>query len=320
VYTTKITLGNGAYGYLSLVLQETLRAKCDQGTQAKLSSSVHSVLTYFRWLAADFTRRPTHIAEIIPTYKPDILGAQDAAAMGMGGVRFVTQHNGLIQPMLWRCPFPEAIEQHLVTFYNPGGGINNSELDLAASIAQHDICAQSFDVKEATIHNSSDNVATVWWQWKGAASFGVLMARLLRLQALHQCHYRYVLIFHYIDGEATTVADACIRLWHLSDAQVLAPLYPQSRPWMLCHLRKPIHCALRPALSTTTSIPDLQNSVPTPWTNIGLAGMHSAWSTISINMQDVGLQPLSKSDLPPPHLIPLPRRKMVTETRNWFKD
>jgi hypothetical protein len=157
----------GGEGLFS-VLQEALRAKCDQGTRVRLSSSVHLILSDFRWLAAYLTRRPTRISEIIPKEKPYTLGAQYDAARGNGGVHCVHQLNGLIQLMLWQCPFPEAIQQRLVTFYNPGGDINNSELELAASVAQHDIMNQSFDIREATIHNSSDNVATVWWQRKEA--------------------------------------------------------------------------------------------------------------------------------------------------------
>jgi hypothetical protein len=102
--------------------------------------------------------------------------------------------------MLWRCPFPSAVQQRLVSYDNPQGDINNSELELAASVAHHDVLAQAFDVREATVHNSSDNLATVWWQRKGATSSSGPAARLLRLQALHQRHYRYIPLFDYIGG------------------------------------------------------------------------------------------------------------------------
>jgi hypothetical protein len=118
----------GGKGLFS-VLQEAPRSKCAQGTRVKLSSVVYLVLADFRWLAEDLIRRPKHIAEITPKEKPDTLGAQDDAVMGMGGVHFDPQLNGLIQAILWRCPFPEAVQQRRVTFDNPGGDINNSELD-----------------------------------------------------------------------------------------------------------------------------------------------------------------------------------------------
>jgi hypothetical protein len=100
----------GGKGLFS-VLQEALRTKCDQGTRIRLSSAVHLILADFRWIAADLTCRPTSIAEIIPKYKPYTLGAQGAAATGMGGIHFVPHLNGTVQPMLWRCPFPNVIQQ-----------------------------------------------------------------------------------------------------------------------------------------------------------------------------------------------------------------
>jgi hypothetical protein len=68
---------------------------------------------------------------------------------------------------------------------------------------------------------------------------------------------------------------------------------------MLCHLRKPMRCALISALSMIASRPELQNNVPMPWTSIGLAGMHSAWPTISIPTFPPGkiLSPCSKSSV-----------------------
>jgi hypothetical protein len=178
----------GGKGLFS-VFQEALRTKCHQGSRVKLSSAVNQIVVDFRWLAQDLNRRPTRIAEIHPKTKPDTLGAQDAAETGMGDVHFVPQIDGTVQPMLWRCPFPSAVQQRLVSYDNPQGDINNSELEIAASVAQLDVLAHAFDVRKATVHNSSDNVATVWWQRKGATSSSGPTARLLRLQALQQCHY-----------------------------------------------------------------------------------------------------------------------------------
>jgi hypothetical protein len=89
----------GGKGLFS-VLQEALRTKCDHGSRVTLSSAVHHILENFRWLTQDLTRRPTRIADIIPKTKPDTLGAQDAAATGMGGVYFVPHLDGTVQPML----------------------------------------------------------------------------------------------------------------------------------------------------------------------------------------------------------------------------
>jgi hypothetical protein len=136
----------GGKGLFS-VLQEALRTKCDKGSIVKLSSAVHQILADFRWLAQDLNRRLTRITEIIPKTKPDTLGAQDAAVTGMGGVYFVPQLDGTVKTMLWRCPFTSAAQQRLVSYDNPQGDINSSELELAASVAQLDVLAQAFDFR-----------------------------------------------------------------------------------------------------------------------------------------------------------------------------
>jgi hypothetical protein len=207
-----------------------------------------------------------------------MLGAQDASAMGMGGVHFVPNEDGTVQPLLWRSPFPCAIQARMVSFDNPSGDINNSELELAASITHHDILAEQFDIREATIHNSSDNVTMIWWQRKRATSSKGPTPCLICLQSLHQRHYHYVILFNYIAGETNAMADTCSRLWYLSDDQLLAYFeltFPQNRPWQTCHLREPMLSALISALLTSASRLELQNSVPKQWTRIGHAGTSS---------------------------------------------
>jgi hypothetical protein len=159
----------GGRGLFS-VLQEVLKKRCDNGTQVRLTPIVHSVLQDFRWLATDMVRRPTRISELIPSRLPATLGAQDASGIGMGGDHFVTLPNGRVQPLLWRSKFDEQVQSQLVTFDSPGGTVSNSDLELAASVAQHDVLAQQVDVREATIHNLTDNTTTMYWQRKGATS------------------------------------------------------------------------------------------------------------------------------------------------------
>jgi hypothetical protein len=131
-------------------------------------------------------------------------------------------------------PLSSVIQECLVSFDNPAGDINNSDMELAASVVQHDILAQKFDIQESTIHNSSDKLATVWCQWKDSTSSSGPTARILRLQELHQLHYHHVPLFDCIAGKVNAMADACSRCWHLSDAQLLAYFkltFPQNRPW-----------------------------------------------------------------------------------------
>jgi hypothetical protein len=64
--------------------------------------------------------------------------------------------------------------------------VTNSEFELAASVAQLNVLAQYVEIHEHTVHNLSDNSATVAWQRKGASSTVGTVAYLLLLQALHQ--------------------------------------------------------------------------------------------------------------------------------------
>jgi hypothetical protein len=156
----------GGRGLFS-VLQEVLKKQCDNGTRVRLTPIVHSVLQDFRWLATDMVWRPTRIAELIPSRLPATLGTQYASGIGMGGVHFVPLPNGRVQPLLWRSKFDEHVQSQLVTFDNTGGTVSTSDLELAASVAQHDVLAQQVDVREATIHNLTDNTATMYWQRRG---------------------------------------------------------------------------------------------------------------------------------------------------------
>jgi hypothetical protein len=136
------------------MLQEVLRVRYDQGKHVRLSCEVHQVLAELRWLVSDLTQRPMRIAGIIPKEHPDTLGSQDYITMDMGGVHFVPHMADMVPPLLWRCPFPEDIPYWLVAFNNRIGDINNIELELTESVAQHDVLAQQFDIREVTIHNS----------------------------------------------------------------------------------------------------------------------------------------------------------------------
>jgi hypothetical protein len=121
----------------------------------------------------------------------------------MGGVHFVPLEDGTIEPLLWRAPFPDEIAKRLVSSDNPSGTITNSEMELAGGVAQLDVLAHQFDIRERTMHNSSENVATVWWQRKGAVLSSGPTSRLLRIHALHQRHFAMSLSMTTSQGRPT---------------------------------------------------------------------------------------------------------------------
>jgi hypothetical protein len=60
------------------------------------------------------------------------------------------------------CGFNEQVQRQLINFANQKGTITNSDLELAESVAQHEVIAQQVDVREATIHIFFDNMATMY--------------------------------------------------------------------------------------------------------------------------------------------------------------
>jgi hypothetical protein len=220
-------------------LKEALKHKTTSGHRVRLTRHTHAFLEDFRWLTDDVTSRPTSISKIVPDVDPSTCGACDASKLGMGGVHVVPTKQGIL-PLLWRTPWPQAIQEHLVSHENPTGDVTNSEFELAASVAQLDVLAQYVDIRQHTVHNLSDNSATVASQRKGASSTVGPVAYLLHLQALHQRHHRYVPLHDFIPGTMNLMSDRASRLLHLSDTDLL--LYfnshsPQTRPWHPCQLQ-----------------------------------------------------------------------------------
>ena len=272
----------GARGLFSS-LQEAFRQTDSTKRRLRLTATAHDFLQDFQWLARDLGSRPTQIAEVIPG-EPATLGASDASGEEMGGIHFVPAADGSMHPVVWRAQFPHAVQKSLVTYDNPTGQINNSDLELAGSIAHADVLAQHADVRELTTHNCCDNTAAVFWQRKGSTTSVGPAAHLLRLQALHQRHHRYVPLHDYIPGTANVMADLASRSQHLSDSQLLSRFdssFPQTRPWTLCRLRKPMLSALTCSLFKKRFAPESLLNEPQHTTTIGIGGMRSALKSAS---------------------------------------
>jgi hypothetical protein len=263
-------------------LQEAL--KTSDGNRVRLNSHAHAFLQYFHWLVEDVGSRPTAIDEIVPDGIPSTQGACDDSKKGLGGVHFVPLPNSDLKPILWRQAWPASVSAKLVSTDNPRGSVTNSDLELAATIAQFDVLAQTFDVRSHTVHNLSDNAATVAWQKKGAASTSGPVAYLLRLHALHQRHHRYIPLHDFIPGVANVLSDQCSRHFHITDTELLAHLnssFPQTMPWQIYHLRRETLSALILALSRKIPVLGSLINVPAQRMRIGAVGKSSAWRTTS---------------------------------------
>lgn len=267
----------GLRGLFSL-LQKALRQSTNKPTahRIKLSHEVHDFLANIWWIVSNLSIRPTRLCKIIPT-ELAIIGASDACPQGMGGV-FFTPHGDTHKCYLWQQPFPEAISQDIVSFANPTGKLTNSELELLATIAHHDILVQTADIRERTVFTLTDNMATQAWQSKGSATTTGPVAYLLRAQALHQRHHRYLPQLGHIKGKANQLADECSRLWHLTDDQLLTHFnshYPQMTSWQLCPLLPSTVSSLISALHKQRLAPELWLHTAKVTTTPGVFGSSS---------------------------------------------
>ena len=237
----------GSEGQFSL-LQAALREKKDN--RVRLNETTHHQLNTFVDLLAD-TDRPTYLEELVAG-DPHNIGACDAAKPGAGGVWFTEDD----QCLLWRLPFPEDIQQDLVSFKNPRGRITNSDLELAGTILQQDVLAEQVPIAGETTHNFCDNTPTVAWRTKGSATTTKVTASLLRYSALQRRRHRSKPMDEHISGDANRMGDDASRKWELSDPQLLTYFdrtYPQKRPWKLCHPTKQTSSAVMSLLCPTKS-------------------------------------------------------------------
>jgi hypothetical protein len=230
----------GLFGAMHLGL------KLADAHRVRITPYLRDHLSDFECLTLSIADRPTRIAEIVPDY-PSVIGAVDAAKVGMGGVLFAEDH----APCIWRAPFPEDIQERLVSFDNPHGDITNSDLEQAGVLAHSDVANTTFDLRERTLATLNDNTAAISRNKKGTISSDQAAAYLCRLESLHKRHHRYFHEVSHIKGDANTMADTVSRSMHISDDDLLTLFdtkFPQAKPWRMCQLPTGMHSALNSCL------------------------------------------------------------------------
>ena len=215
----------GLFGALQLALNQA------SGDRIPVSRNLKDHLYAFARLAADLSRRPTHLAEIVPQ-DPSYLGATDAAKAGMGGVYYDGEGN----PYVWRYPFPSKVQAALVSEDNPTGTVTNSDLEHTGMLAQVALIADRHPVQYTTIATFVDNTPADSRVRKKAVSSTGPAAKQCIFAAEHQRQHRYCHVSQYLPGEANVMADDASRLQHLTDSAFLSHFnsqYPQHKPWQL---------------------------------------------------------------------------------------
>ena len=138
--------------------------------------------------------------------------------------------------------------------------------------------AHQCDVTEATIGTMHDNTPTVFWHQRGSTTTMGPAAYLLRLQALHARHYKYIPTHDFLPGFLNKMADNASRLLDLSTEALLTHFdthFPQPCSWQRCILRSETNSAVISALLKRRSEPALWTNAPKQRTSIGIAGWNS---------------------------------------------
>lgn len=259
----------GSRGLFSL-LQEGLRHT--DRHRIRITPEMRDQLSDFEHLAHTLKDRPTHLSEIVPDH-PVALGPHDASGLGMGGAWLPATTNTNIPPLVWRAPFPQWVRDDLVSFKNPHGTITNSDLELAGLLVHQDVLAQTVNVAGRTLAPLGDNTPTTAWSHKKSTTTTGPPAYLLRLNSIHQRHFRYNSYASYLPGSANGMADDPSRLWHLSDSHLLTHFessYPQALPWQLATPRPEMISSVLLALSKRRA--DLQSLLNSPPTKMACGG------------------------------------------------
>ena len=239
----------GGRGQFSL-LQAALTAA--NKNRVRITKAVKAQLDDLHYLVLDLDRRPTHVDELVPEAHPRFMGTSDAAKPGMGGVWLPPASEAAkIAPLVWRQPFELGVQQQVVSTSNPKGKITNSDLELAATIAQQSVLARHHSVARTTTHMFCDNTPAVFWQRKGSTTTTGPAAYLLRVGALHQRHHKYLPKIEYLPGPLNVMADDASRRWDLTDDSLLTHFnvcYPQKLPWRLSSPPPRLNSALTSSL------------------------------------------------------------------------
>ena len=284
-------------------LQQAIRSR--QGNRLRLTAAFHHALDDFRWLHAHLQHRPTRLFELVPT-APSLVGTHDASGTGAGGVwvpdpslvprrqpLYVVTADHQLQrtiptgpvPVVWRAPFPQHVQASLVSWTNPAGVINNSELELIGAYLHDDVATQCWDVRERTLRSATDNLATLFWHRRGSVTTTSPTATILRQHAMHQRFHRYISLKDFIPGTHNTIADAASRLSTLSDAQFLTYFntsFPQESPWHLYRIPPTMISSATSALRKKRLPLELFLREPPPPLPNGIFGKTSAPTCLSV--------------------------------------
>jgi len=89
-----------------------------------------------------------------------------------------------LPPIVWRIPFPECIQQQVISQNNPHGKISNSDLEMIGLLFQWLVLEKFVDLAHAHVVIWCDNTLTIAWATKLLATKACTTAHILHILTL----------------------------------------------------------------------------------------------------------------------------------------
>jgi hypothetical protein len=143
-----------------------------------LMEAIHDICAILR----ASTEKPMHCKDLVADL-PDYIGIVDASSHGVGGV--ILGELSALPPTVFRLQWPMDISVDLVSFSNPKGRINHSDLEMAGLLLLW-LCLEGIapDLAHKHIALFSDNSPTISWVTKMGSRKSRVAAQLVRALAL----------------------------------------------------------------------------------------------------------------------------------------
>ncbi len=239
--TIGIPNGKGLLSPIITTVTKHARGKHYKNKTLRLNQTTRQALQDWLTLLPAALRNPIPCTDLMPA-PADFVGYCDASKNGAGGIWFGLNKD--LPPIVWRIPFPERIQQQVISQNNPHGKISNSDLEMIGLLFQWLVLEKFVDLAHAHVAIWCDNTPTVAWATKLLATKARTAARILRILALRMisCRASPLTTMH-IPGNNNNMADFASRSFNvchtsktfLTEFHKRFPL-PQDASWVLCQL------------------------------------------------------------------------------------
>ena len=249
--------------------------------QINITKQLRQTLLDWCTLVQRLSTRPTMILELIPGI-PWYVCYVDASGSGVGGVWLSGSKQ--LKPYVWRMQWPEDITKRLVSFKNPNGDINNSELEMAGVLLAWLVLEQiaPMSLQYSTVGIFCDNTPAVAWSNRLQSSKSTVAGHLLRVLALRQhVHRSSPCLTISIAGVINLMADHASRSYikpqylnpNKTFLDVFSTTFPlQSDSWTEYHLPNNLFSRVTSCLRGKPSTMASWLAIPKQDKNIGLTG------------------------------------------------